>query len=366
MKEILSVVGARPNFIKVAPLDKAFEKYKDKVSHKIIHTGQHYDSIMSDAFFKDLDMPEPAFYLGIGSGSHAEQTARVMTEFEKTLLKYDFDMVIVVGDVNSTMAATITSVKLGVPVIHVEGGLRSFDRSMPEEINRVITDSICDYSFVTEQSAVDNLKKEGYPEDRIFHVGNVMIDSQYYAKDKAADSQILDDIGIKPREFALVTLHRPSNVDNENQLTMLFKALSELSLHRQVVFPVHPRTIKNMKQFGLYENIIRNDNIKLIEPVGFIDFLALMTAADFVITDSGGIQEETTALGVTCLTLRTTTERPITCEIGTNTLVLPEYENIKKEFDKIIAGNRKSGSVPELWDGRTSDRIADIIVNKLL
>ncbi len=365
MKKIISIVGARPNFMKVAPIHRAFSAYSD-VEHLILHTGQHYDSAMSDAFFQDLDMPQPAYFMGVGSGSHAEQTAKVMVEFEKAMLELKPDFIIVVGDVNSTIACTLTAVKMGIPTAHVEAGLRSSDRSMPEEINRIATDSICDYWFVTEQSGLDNLKHDGHPSERVFFVGNTMIDSLHYALPKAEQSDILEKIGLTPREYVLVTMHRPSNVDEPKQLAELLEILAGLSAERTVVFPVHPRTRKNIAISGLSEIIERNPNLKLIDPQGYISFLALMKNSDFVLTDSGGIQEETTALGVPCLTIRTTTERPITCEIGTNTLVEPTSESIRRALSSIIGFPRKEGQIPPLWDGKAAERIAETIVQQCL
>ncbi|MFA6572237.1 MAG: UDP-N-acetylglucosamine 2-epimerase (non-hydrolyzing), partial [Bacteroidota bacterium] len=323
MKKIISIVGARPNFMKVAPIHRAFQAYPDKVEHMILHTGQHYDVNMSDAFFKDLEMPQPAFFLGIGSGSHAEQTAKIILEFEKVCITDKPDFVIVVGDVNSTIACALTAVKLGIPVAHVEGGLRSFDRTMPEEINRKATDSICDYCFVTEQSAIDNLEDEGYPPENVFFVGNTMIDSLHFALNKAKHSDIITKLKLKEKKYVLVTLHRPSNVDEKAKLEEFISIFEEFSRDTEFVFPVHPRTRKMIQNFGLSSRVEKISSLHLIEPLGYIDFLALMLNSKFVMTDSGGIQEETTALGIPCLTLRTSTERPVTIEFGSNILVIP-------------------------------------------
>ncbi len=365
-KKIISVVGARPNFMKVAPIHRAFLKYADSVEHLIVHTGQHYDAKMSDVFFQDLEMPQPNFFLGIGSGSHAEQTARVIIEFEKVLLQTKPDLVIVVGDVNSTIACSLTAVKMGIKVAHIEGGLRSFDRTMPEEINRIATDSICDYCFLTETSAVENLMKEGFPKERMFLVGNTMIDSQYNALERASESNILANLNLSPKDYVLATIHRPSNVDEPEQLKSLIGILSDLSKQRKIVFPVHPRTKKNIENYGLLGEGVDSSRIILTEPVGYIDFLALMENSDFVLTDSGGIQEETTVLGVPCITIRPSTERPVTCELGTNVLVYPSEENIRKALEEMLTLPRKSGTIPPLWDGHTAERIADIIINKCL
>lgn len=366
MKKVLSVVGARPNFMKVAPIHRAFQTYSDKIEHLIIHTGQHYDAAMSDAFFQDLDMPQPAVFLGIGSGSHAAQTAKVMVEFERVCEELKPDFIIVVGDVNSTIGCSLVSVKMGIPTAHVEAGLRSFDRAMPEEINRIATDSICDYWFVTEQSGLDELNKQGAPSDNVFLVGNTMIDSLHYALPKAKESTILTTLGLKQKEYALITMHRPSNVDEPKQLSDLLNMLAELTEKRDVVFPVHPRTRKNISTFGLSEIVESHPRLHLIEPQGYISFLSLMMNADFVMTDSGGIQEETTALGVPCLTIRTTTERPVTTTLGTNILIQPEPNAIRKALSDIIESPRKQGQIPPLWDGKTSERIAKIIFDILI
>ncbi|MES2765714.1 MAG: UDP-N-acetylglucosamine 2-epimerase (non-hydrolyzing) [Bacteroidota bacterium] len=363
MKRVVSVVGARPNFMKVAPIDRAFKKYSDKVEHLIVHTGQHYDAKMSDAFFQDLEMPEPAVFLGIGSGSHADQTAKVIMGFEKVCLDLKPDLVIVVGDVNSTIACTLTAVKLEIPVAHVEAGLRSGDRKMPEEINRLATDAICDYCFVTEESGMKFLKESHFPEDKTFFVGNTMIDSQHFALAKAEESNVLKEIGIEAGKYVLVTLHRPSNVDEPEQLQTVLKVLAELSQHRAVVFPVHPRTRKNIESFGLNELL---KNVHFIDAQGYIDFLALMKNADFVLTDSGGIQEETTALKIPCITVRTTTERPVTCEIGTNILIEPTADAMKTAIDNMLNKPRKAGAIPPMWDGRAAERITEIIVSQIL
>ena len=369
MKRILSVVGARPNFMKVAPIHRAFQKRLEMFDHSIVHTGQHYDAAMSDAFFADLDMPVPSWFLGVGSGSHADQTARIMMGFEKVCSEAEPDYVIVVGDVNSTIACALTSVKLGIRTAHVEAGLRSFDRTMPEEINRMATDAIVDDLFVTEPSGVENLSRENIEKSRIHLVGNTMIDSMHYALRKLENSKTrelekensktreLENSKLDGRPFALVTLHRPSNVDSKERLVMLLDVLSKISKNIDVVFPVHPRTRKNMQEW----NLTAADRVHLIEPVGYVDFLSLMKQSKFALTDSGGIQEETTALGVPCITARTTTERPITTEIGSNILVDPEAEPILKAVADVLSGNVRKSRVPDLWDGNAGERIADII-----
>ena len=365
-KKIISVVGARPNFMKVAPIHRAMQRYSDSVEHLIVHTGQHYDVKMSDQFFQDLEIPEPDHFLGVGSASHAVQTANIMIEFEKVCIDEKPDLVIVVGDVNSTIACALTSAKLGIKVAHVEGGLRSFDRGMPEEINRIATDSICNYCFATEGSAIDNLKKENFPAENIFLVGNTMIDSQKFAVAAAEDSDILQKLDLEEKKYVVSTVHRPSNVDIPEQLSDILDVFGELAKERIIILPAHPRTQKNIKEFGLQDKVDSIKNLKFIDPLGYIDFLALMMNSDFVITDSGGIQEETTALDVPCLTIRTTTERPVTVETGSNILVQPLKDKMLIAIREILAGVRKSSSVPELWDGNAAGRIARIIVEKIL
>lgn len=349
--------------MKVAPIHRAFQAYAGTVTHDIVHTGQHYDARMSDAFFSDLEMPQPAWFLGVGSGSHAEQTAKVMTGFDEVLTQANPDYVIVVGDVNSTIACALTSVKRGIPTAHVEAGLRSFDRMMPEEINRLATDAICDDLFVTEQSAIHHLVSEGHTTSQIHFVGNTMIDSLYWAMPATELSTILEDVGVQSKSYVLVTLHRPSNVDFQEQLAMLLGMLAELSQNVDVVFPIHPRTRKHLNDWNLVSSLPKN--LRLIEPVGYVDFLKLMKNARLVLTDSGGIQEETTALGVPCVTARTSTERPVTVELGTNVLVEPTSVAIRSAVQMILDGREKQGKQPELWDGRAAERIAAIISDKL-
>jgi UDP-N-acetylglucosamine 2-epimerase (non-hydrolysing) len=365
MKKVISVVGARPNYMKIAPVHRAFARYADGFEHLIVHTGQHYSQSMYDAFFEDLKMPEPAEFLDVGSASHAEQTARIMVRFEKVCLERRPDLVLVAGDVNSTIACALTATKCLMPVGHIEAGLRSFDRTMPEEINRIATDAICDYCFVTEQSGLDNLKREGFPAERMFLVGNTMIDSLHHALPAARGCGILRKMELSPRGYALVTLHRPSNVDEAQQLRQILEILAELSRRRTVVVPLHPRTRKNVDLFGLQPLIDGAPGLRVIDPLGYINFLALILDADFVLTDSGGIQEETTALGIPCLTMRTTTERPVTCEIGTNVLVPPEAEGLRRAIGDMLDKPRKTGKVPPLWDGKAAERIAEIIVRVL-
>lgn len=364
MKKIISVVGARPNFIKIAPVHKAFQEHDSSVNHFICHTGQHFDRKMSQVFFEDLNLPKPDFYLGVNGGSQADQTARIMQEFEKIVEVEQPDLVIVPGDVTSTLACSLVAVKLGIPVAHVEAGLRSFDRSMPEEINRMVTDVISDYLFVTEQSGLDNLAHEGVDQNRIFFCGNVMIDSLIEYLPKVEDCTILEKLGLKPKEYLLVTFHRPANVDEDKYLRALVGFLQEMSQERDVVFPIHPRTKNNLQRLGLTEK--KDSRLFLIEPVGYLDFLALQKNAHIVITDSGGIQEETTYLGVQCVTVRDNTERPVTVDIGTNHLAGTDLNEVRRIVAKILNGERKGGRIPEKWDGSAAARIADVLVSKLL
>ncbi len=366
MKKIISVVGARPNFMKVAPLHRAFQERRESIQHLIVHTGQHYDPQMSKVFFEDLELPEPDVYLGVGSGSHAQQTAKIMVEFEKVIEKQKPDFVIVVGDVNSTVACSLDCAKMHIPVAHVEAGLRSFDRSMPEEINRLLTDAIADFLFVTERSGLKNLEHEGIDKDKIFFVGNTMIDSLISYRKKAQESKILSTIGVKPKSYALVTLHRPSNVDDKENLGKILDMLSSLSERTVVIFPVHPRTRKMVSEFGLQTKMHKIRNLKLLEPLGYIDFLALMESTQLLMTDSGGIQEETTYLGVPCLTIRTTTERPVTVEMGTNELCGEDFSLALQKGIEILDGKQKKGRIPELWDGKAAERIAQVIEEKLM
>ncbi len=363
MKKIISVVGARPNFMKVAPIHRAFQKYSSGAVHLICHTGQHYDEKMSKIFFDDLELPHPHFYLGVGSGSHAEQTAKIMIGFEKVLLDEKPDMIIVVGDVNSTIACSLVAAKLNIKVTHVEAGLRSFDRQMPEEINRLLTDEISDLLFVTEKSGIENLKREGVPDEKMFFVGNVMIDSLVHFLPKAEQSGVLGDYNLTPGEFVLVTLHRPSNVDSESFLKRIAGTFNLIGEKKKIIFPVHPRTRKNMESFGL--NGTLTPNLIMTDPIGYIDFLSLTRNAGLIITDSGGIQEESTFLGVQCITVRENTERPVTVEVGTNQLIGTNLDAVEEAALSVINGNLKKGSIPELWDGKAAERIAAIIMQKI-
>ncbi len=351
--------------MKVAPLHRALQAHADTLRHLIVHTGQHYDDAMSKVFFEGLDLPRPDAYLGVGSGTHAEQTARIMVEFERVVPAMKPDVVVVVGDVNSTLACSLVSVKLGIPVAHIEAGLRSFDRTMPEEINRRVTDAVADFLFVSEPSGLANLRREGVDERRIFHVGNIMIDSLLAYRERARCSAILTNLNVDPKAFTLVTLHRPSNVDTREGLDAILKIFERLAERTTIVFPVHPRTKKMMEHFGMMQRAAAIKRLKLTEPLGYLDFLNLMENAQFVLTDSGGIQEETTFLGIPCLTMRENTERPITIEIGTNILCGSNVETVvQKSFD-ILDSRPKQGRVPELWDGRTAERIATLLRQRL-
>lgn len=359
--KIVNVVGARPNFMKIAPLMRAYKRYDDSINPVLVHTGQHYDEAMSGAFFKELDIPRPDINLGVGSGSHAEQTAKIMMSFEKLIRNESPDMVLVVGDVNSTMACTITAAKLDIKTSHVEAGLRSFDMSMPEEINRKVTDSICDYLFTTEESANENLRNEGVKEDKIFFVGNVMIDTLSYYLDKIKDMPLPVN-GITESNYATLTIHRPSNVDNPSVLKGILFALDKIQQDIPVVFPMHPRTRKNIDQFGLSEKVSGMRNLIITEPTGYLEFLRLNKTAKLVLTDSGGLQEETTYLGIPCLTIRENTERPVTIDVGTNVLTGSNPDVILKEYERIMNGSFKKGKVPYLWDGYAAERIVEKLV----
>jgi UDP-N-acetylglucosamine 2-epimerase (non-hydrolysing) len=357
--KIISVVGARPNFIKIAPIHKVFKNFRNKFDHKICHTGQHFDEKMSKIFFEELEMPEPDFYLGVSGGSHAQQTAGIMVEFEKILLQEKPDMIIVPGDVNSTMACSLVASKMGIKISHIESGLRSFDRTMPEEINRIVTDSISDLLFVSEPGGLQHLKNEGIHDSKVHFVGNVMIDSLIHYLPKIQKSNILTDLKLKTKDFILVTFHRPANVDDPEYLIMLTVFLNDISKFAPVVFPIHPRTKNNLNKLGLLKNF--TNRIIPLEPLGYLDFLQLTNNASLVITDSGGIQEETTYLGIQCITVRDNTERPVTVEKGTNQLIGTNLEDVKKAVEKIYKGEIKNGQIPDLWDGKTAERIVQII-----
>jgi UDP-N-acetylglucosamine 2-epimerase (non-hydrolysing) len=363
--KILNIVGARPNFMKVAPLHRAFQA-RPELESKIVHTGQHYDAKMSDVFFSQLELPSPDYFLGVGGGSHTQQTAKIMLAFEEVLQKEQPDLVLVVGDVNSTIACALVAVKMNIPVAHVEAGLRSGDRSMPEEINRILTDSIADYLFVTEMSGMINLAKENVPDARVFFVGNCMIDSLVHYQAKAQQlsyQEILPSAAnIQKQHYVLMTMHRPSNVDFVEGLTSILNIVEDAVKYQQVVFPIHPRTLKNLEKFGLLERFQRIPNLITTEPLGYLEFLRLMEGATLVITDSGGIQEETTYLKTPCLTFRQSTERPSTVELGSNTLLADlNPQTVHEHLVGVLEGRGKKGVIPPLWDGRAAERIADIL-----
>lgn len=347
------IAAARPNFMKVAPLWHALVA-DGTYDVRLVHTGQHYDANMSDAFFRDLKLPEPHHHLGVGSGSHAEQTARVMLAYEPVVLKERPAWTIVVGDVNSTVAATLVCAKLGVRVVHLEAGLRSFDRTMPEEVNRLVTDVLADLLWTPSPDGDENLRHEGVPAERIVRVGNIMLDSYELLRGAIEADGTCRDLGLKTRGFGVVTLHRPSNVDDRATLGVLTAGLREVAQHLPLVFPVHPRTAKNLREFGLYDALAATPGVRLCEPVGYVQFMNLVGNAALVVTDSGGVQEETTYLDIPCLTLRPNTERPITVTEGTNRLVRPEA--LLAEARKAIAGDWPHGRRPELWDGQAARR----------
>jgi UDP-N-acetylglucosamine 2-epimerase (non-hydrolysing) len=357
--------------MKMAPIIEAMNKYPDKIRHLLIHTGQHYDQKMSKSFFDDLGMPKPDIDLEVGSGTHAEQTARVMVEFEKVCLREKPDLVIVVGDVNSTMACAITAKKLMTKVAHVEAGLRSRDMTMPEEINRLCTDVLCDFLFTTDHFANENLQAEGVSKEKIYFVGNVMIDSLLAHRERAKDLDTLENMGLVKSKYATVTIHRPSNVDDRQILTGIFEALREIAKSIPLLFPMHPRTKKMLDSFGLqdYVSPLEKASGRLesglwsTEPLGYLEFLNLNMNARFVLTDSGGLQEETTVLGVPCITIRDNTERPITCEVGTN-IVIGSSKGKIIETAKNVLMNKSSykGVVPEKWDGMAAERITEALL----
>ena len=362
--KILNIVGARPNLPKIAPLLREMQRHPE-IQPILVHTGQHYDEKLSDIFFRQMGIPEPHVNLEVGSGSHAAQTAEILKRIEPVLIDRQPDLVLVVGDVNSTIAVSLAAVKLGIPVAHVEAGLRSFDRTMPEEINRVLTDAIADYLFVTEEDAIDHLLKEGRPREAIHFVGNVMIDSLRHFLPIAQQSAIGDDLQLKKNgawsRFAVLTLHRPSNVDSTEKLAELLGAIDSIAADLPVIFPVHPRTQQRLAQAG----IRRRPELRLIPPVGYLDFLCLLSKAALVLTDSGGIQEETTALGVPCLTLRENTERPITISQGTNLLVGTDPAKIVAAAKSALSGTGKPSRIPPLWDGQAAPRIVNILLEHL-
>jgi len=378
--KVLNVVGARPNFVKIAPLMEQMKKHS-RFQSLLVHTGQHYDDDMSKTFFDDLQLPKPDIYLGVGSASHSEQTARIMVEFEKCCVREKPALVVVVGDVNSTIACALVAAKMGIPVAHVEAGLRSFDRTMPEEINRLLTDRISDFLFTTCLDANINLKMEGIEDSKIFFVGNVMIDALLAHIRLAEKSDIAERLGLKENgtlmKYAVLTLHRPSNVDEPCVLANILDALNDLSRELPVIFPVHPRTMKHLQRFGMEEKVNYSErtcfdrkagaarNILAVPPLGYLDFLCLLSGARVVLTDSGGIQEETTILRVPCLTLRKNTERPVTVKHGTNLVVGNKPDKILKAAAAVLENGMPQKDFPEYWDGKAAKRIVDILLERL-
>jgi UDP-N-acetylglucosamine 2-epimerase (non-hydrolysing) len=362
---IVSIAGARPNFLKIAPLIRAFEK-QGGIESILVHTGQHYDRTMSQIFFQELGIKEPSVNLDVGSGTHAQQTAEIMLRFEPVLKRTHPDAVLVVGDVNSTIACGVVAAKGLVKLIHVEAGLRSFDRTMPEEINRVLTDALSHMLFCTEESGVENLKKEGIAKERVHLVGNVMIDSLRHHMKQACETRILNKLGLTEKTYAVLTLHRPSNTGDKLVLSGLLDAMEAICRDTTVVFPVHPRTRSALRTMGLEIRANGIERLRMLEPLGYLEFLRLMSSARAVLTDSGGIQEETTVLGVPCLTLRENTERPVTISMGTNHLVGMNPATIEATYRKVVEKPPAAPRIPPLWDGCAADRIAAIIADKLV
>lgn len=362
--KILNIVGARPNFMKVAPLHRAFQK-RSEIESKIVHTGQHYDAKMSDVFFNQLELPKPDYFLGVGGGSHTQQTAKIMLEFEKVMEAEQPDLVLVVGDVTSTIACALVASKMHVAISHVEAGLRSGDRRMPEEINRILTDSISDLLFVTEQAGIDNLKREGVPDEKVVMVGNCMIDSLVYYRQKASQLDVTAALGVTKGDFVLMTMHRPANVDTPEGLASILQIIEDTTRYKKVLFPIHPRTRNNIEKFGLKAKLDSIEGLILTEPQGYLEFLNLMEKSALVVTDSGGIQEETTYLQVPCLTFRDSTERPVTVELGTNQLLADlNPVTVHEKVVEILEGRTKKGIIPPLWDGHAAERIADMLVKR--
>lgn len=362
--KIINVVGARPNLMKIAPIISEMRRFPD-MEPILVHTGQHYDANMSGVFFKELGIPKPDYNLGVGSGSHTGQTAQIMLALEPLFQELHPDLVLVVGDVNSTLAATLVASKLRIPLAHVEAGLRSFDRTMPEEVNRILTDSVSDYLFTTEPSANENLRAEGIPEHKIFFVGNVMIDTLLHQQESAKALDMPSRYGVPPNGYALLTLHRPGNVDVPEIFKGILDSIEFLQARLPVLFPAHPRTLKRLKEFGLWERVQSMSNLKILEPLSYLKFLGLMAQARLMVTDSGGVQEETTILGVPCLTLRENTERPVTVTQGTNQILGTSPKRIISAIGQVLNSEVKVGSHPELWDGSAAKRIVSIVREQL-
>ncbi|QDS96951.1 non-hydrolyzing UDP-N-acetylglucosamine 2-epimerase [Adhaeretor mobilis] len=360
--KIICIAGARPNFMKIAPIMEAFHSHSG-IEPLLVHTGQHYDEKMSNLFFRELGIPEPDINLEVGSGSHAVQTAEIMRAFEPVCIEHAPNYVLVVGDVNSTIACGLVAVKLGIKLIHVEAGLRSGDRRMPEEINRLLTDSISDLLFCTERSGVENLRREGVAAERVHLVGNVMIDTLLKNREKAERSTILADMGLEAGGYATMTLHRPSNVDNPKRLSNILDAIDHIQRDLPIVFPIHPRTRKNVSAFSFEDRVKSMKNLHVVEPIGYLDFLKLNASAKLVLTDSGGLQEETTILKVPCITIRENTERPVTCDIGSNQLVGTSTDAILGAYERIASNQFDQAGIPGLWDGKAASRIASILID---
>lgn len=354
IRHITLIAGARPNFMKIAPLIRAIQT--TDIQFRLVHTGQHYDKVMSQTFFEELNIPQPHVNLACGGGSQAEQTAAIMVAFEKDLMAHPTDLVIVVGDVTSTMACTIVAKKLGVKVAHVEAGIRSYDMSMPEEINRMVTDTLADYFFTTTTWAGENLLKVGIAKEKIYWVGNVMIDTLLANRERFRQPECYEALGLEEKKYFVLTLHRPANVDETQHLKDLMDEIIDNAQGYPIVFPIHPRTAKLFKEIG-----IEAPNLHVVEPLGYLEFNYLVERAFAVVTDSGGITEETTVMGVPCMTLRNNTERPETCEMGTNELIGTDPKNIRPAMERLFAGNWKKGSIPPLWDGQTAKRIVEIL-----
>jgi len=361
---IVNVVGARPNLMKIAPIIAEMHRFPD-IEPVLVHTGQHYDDNMSEVFFRDLDISQPDYNLGVGSGTHTWQTGQVMLTLEPLLQELCPDLVLVVGDVNSTMAAALVASKLCIPLAHVEAGLRSFDRTMPEEANRVVTDALADYLFTTERSANENLRREGIPDHKILFVGNVMIDTLLQHRQRAEALGMPAQYGVSANGYALLTLHRPSSVDVPEVLADILDALAEIQARLPIIFPAHPRTVKRIREFGFEGRLVGMPDLQVTEPLGYLEFLNLMANAQLVLTDSGGIQEETTVLGVSCLTLRENTERPVTTTEGTNELVGTSPERIVTAMRRVLNGDLKESRCPELWDGQAAERIVSVLRGRL-